>query len=153
MKLAEALTQRKNLKDEIEELKQRAAGYAVIQEGNERLGSAGKVLEKIGAKITRLKELIIAINRANLETVIEDRNETLMGAIIDRDMLKLEKSILDHVADNATSSRDRYSRNEIRMIPTIDIDKLRSRSDSLAKKYRLLDAEIQAKNWTTEIIE
>lgn len=154
MKLAEALTKRKNLKEEIEELKQRAAQYAVVQEGNERVGSTEKVLEKIGSKIKELKELIVAINKTNQETLIHDRDKnvmTIMEAIACRDMLKLEKLIIDNIADSAIGTVDRFTRNEIRMIPTIDVEKYRKEGDSLAKQYRLLDAEIQAMNWTTEL--
>lgn len=153
MKLAEALVKRKNLKEEIEELKQRAAQYAVVQEGNEKLGSAEDVLQKIGSKIKELKRLIVAINETNLKTVLEGAvAKTIMHAIAERDMLKLQKTVMDFVVNNVTSLGDRFSRNEIRMISTINVEKLRTQSDSLAKQYRLLDAEIQAKNWKTEII-
>lgn len=154
MKLAEALVKRKNLKEQIEELKQRASQYAVVQEGNERVGSTEKVLEKIGDKIKELKELIVAINKTNLETLLHDQDKrvmTIMEAIAYRDMLKLEKLIIDNIANSAIGTVDRFTRNEIRMIPTINVEEYRARSDSLAKQYRLLDAEVQAMNWTTEL--
>ena len=154
MKLAEALIKRKNLKVEIEELRIRAGQYAVVQEGNVKVGETSNVLGKIQSKIKELRELIVAINKTNQESLIHDPNKevmTIMEAIACRDMLKLEKLVIDSIADIAMGTTDRYTRNEIRTIPTIDVEKYRRESDSLAKQYRLLDAVIQAQNWTVEL--
>jgi len=154
MKLAEALIKRKNLKVEIEELRIRAGQYAVVQEGNDKVGETSNVLGKIQSKIKELRELIVAINKTNQESLIHDPNKevmTIMEAIACRDMLKLEKLVIDSIADIAMGTTDRYTRNEIRTIPTINVEKYRRESDSLAKQYRLLDAVIQAQNWTVEL--
>lgn len=147
MKLAEALTRRKQLKEEIEQLKQRAGTYAVIQEGNEPVGSSEDILVEIRAKILKLEKLIVVINRTNFETGMEEG--TLMTAIAHRDMLKLQETVLRFVAQTAIVGSERFGRNEIKQSPTVDAAKLQKQADGLAKEYRLLDAKIQAKNWET----
>jgi len=146
MKLAEALTRRKQLKEEIEQLKQRAGTYAVVQEGNEPVGSPESILTKIGGKIEELKGLIIAINRTNFGTELDEEG-TLMSALAHRDMLKLKETVVRFVAQSAITGSERYGRNEIRQSPTINAAELQKQADALAKEYRLLDARIQAKNW------
>lgn len=150
MKLAEALTRRKQLKDEIEQLKQRAGDYALVQEGNKPVGSSEDILTKIEEKIGELEELIITINRTNFETELNGE-ETIMSVLARRDMLKLKEIIVRFVAQAATVGTERFSRNEIRQFPTVDVIELQQRADGLAKEYRLLDARIQAKNWEVEI--
>lgn len=150
MKLAEALTRRKQLKDEIEQLKQRAGDYALVQEGNKPVGSPEDILVKIDDKILELMKLIVAINRTNFETELGEEG-TLMSVLARRDMLKMKEMVVRFVVQAATVGTERFSRNEIRQSPTVNVAELQKMADKLAKEYRLLDARIQAKNWEVAI--
>ena len=46
----------------------------------------------------------------------------------------------------------RYSRSEVRFVPTIDVKSLREMADNASKAYRELDTKIQQLNWTTQLI-
>lgn len=48
---------------------------------------------------------------------------------------------------------DRFTRTELKYVPTVDVAELRQEVDQLAKAYRELDAAIQAVNWTVEMEE
>lgn len=55
------------------------------------------------------------------------------------------------MAEAATPARDRFSRQEIRFVPTVDIAKIQKEADRVSKSYRELDTQIQAKNWEIEL--
>ena len=57
------------------------------------------------------------------------------------------------VADAGTMTNARYSRSEVRFVPTIDVKSLREMADNASKAYRELDTKIQQLNWTTQLIE
>jgi hypothetical protein len=79
---------------------------------------------------------------------------TLMEAIAERDMLKLLHESTKRVVDEAVGAREwRVTRSEIKFMPTIDVAEWRKRSDKYAKKYRELDAAIQAANWSNDLID
>jgi len=153
MKLAEALAKRKILKTEIQELKERAAQYSSYQEGGKKLGDVGVIIEEINEKIFDLEGLIQAINWTNTHIELANTKSTIMQALAHRDMLKLKKSVIDYIVDACLDSGDRYGRNEIRKIPTIEVEGLRKVGDSIAKEYRELDAKIQTQNWNTKLSE
>ena len=48
-------------------------------------------------------------------------------------------------------SNARYSRSEVRFVPTVDVKALRDMADSASKAYRELDTKIQQLNWTTQL--
>jgi hypothetical protein len=57
------------------------------------------------------------------------------------------------VADATAEQQARYSRSEIRMVRTFDVAAVRQQVDGLARERRDLDIEIQAANWTVDLIE
>jgi len=152
MKLAEALVERKSLKDEIQDLRQRLERVAKVQEGDEPVEDPRALLQTTDAKIDELERRITQINRTNLSARLSD-GRSLMEAIAERDMLLLRRSVLDDLVEAATPTHDRFSRKEIRYIPTVDVAGIQKRADQVAKRYRELDAQIQALNWETELVE
>ena len=68
-----------------------------------------------------------------------------------RDTLRLRRETLEQVAQSASVRQNRFTRTEVRFVPTIDGAELRKQIDGLAKNWRELDAQIQAVNWTTEL--
>lgn len=152
MKLAEALVERKSLKDEIQDLRQRLRRVAKVQEGDKPVEDPRQLLQTIGAKMGELERRITQINRTNMAAQLAD-GRTLMEGIAERDMLLLKRSVLDDLVEAATPEQVRYSRTEIRYVPTIDVTEIQKQADQVAKRYRELDAEIQALNWETGLVE
>lgn len=48
---------------------------------------------------------------------------------------------------------NRYSRSEIKNVPTIDVKALRKQLDEMSQQYRLLDMEIQTLNFKYDLVE
>ena len=97
------------------------------------------------------------INRTNIATALaEGERATLTDAIAERDILSLKRDILQQVANAATITRERgfaVTRSEIKFRATVDVAALQKDIDANAKAYRELDALIQARNFTTELLE
>lgn len=152
MKLAEALLERKTIKERIAVLKERAASDARVQEGDRPAENPEELLKEIKELVGRMEQLIVAVNRTNIEVMLPD-GRTLMEAIAARDMCKLLHDVAKQVADAAANDRSswRLTRSEIKSVPTIDVQEWRKKADACAKQYRELDAVIQAANWTVEL--
>lgn len=150
MKLAELLNERKAMKERITHIRERLAMCVRKQEGDDAPVEPPEELktELIG-QYEKLAGLIIAINSANMQTLVDNRN--LMELIAERDKNIAIAASLHKLAGQATPESSRYSRNEIRFVPSIDIKKVRQEADRYAVTARELDSRIQAANWTTDI--
>jgi hypothetical protein len=153
MKLAEALLERKSIKEQIQSLKEWALKDARVQEGDDPSELPEKIIADLELHVSRLEELIIAINKTNNITTLPD-GKSLMEAIAQRDMLKMRHQMAKDLANAAAPERDswRHTRSEVKFKPTIDIAEWRRKADSIARDYRELDATIQAANWSTDLI-
>lgn len=60
-------------------------------------------------------------------------------------------STLREVLESANVRSDRYSRNEIKFVRTIDVGKLQKQIDDLSKELRELDVKLQQANWSTDL--
>jgi hypothetical protein len=152
MKLAEALIRRKALKENLEQLASRLKRVARVQEGDTPAERPQELLTALEADLQELQTLIVQINRANLGATLAD-GTTLMEAIVRRDILKLRRETLAALANSALPVQDRYTRTELKYVPTVDVAELRKEVDRLSKTYRELDATIQAANWTVDMAE
>jgi hypothetical protein len=150
MKLAEALVLRADLQKRIAQLRERLQQSALIQEGEQPPENPQDLLAELDRLIAELTTLIVRINRTNLSAQTAS-GITLTDALARRDTLALHASVLDSVADRAGDRVSRYSRTEIRTVPTIDVAALRRRLDTLAQQRRELDTSIQAANWTVDL--
>lgn len=153
MKLAEALLERKSIKEQIQSLKEWALKDARVQEGDDPSELPEKIIADLELHVSRLEELVIAINKTNNITTLPD-GKSLMEAIAQRDMLKMRHQMAKDLANAAAPERDswRHTRSEVKFKPTIDIAEWRRKADSIARDYRELDATIQAANWATDLI-
>ncbi len=152
MRLAEALLERKAAQEQLERLEQRFLKAVLVQEGDTAPENADALEAQIRSTLNRLEELTVAINRTNMSARLAS-DSTLMEAIARRDTLRRLHRILEGAADRAVVTRDRFTRNEIRFVATVDVAGLRRRADLVAKAYPELDAEIQAANWTNDLSE
>lgn len=152
MKLAEALIRRKALQENIDQLRSRLVKVAKVQEGDAPAEPPQALLTALDTTLQELQTLIVQINRANLGATLPD-GLTIMEAIAQRDILKLRRNTLDALANSAVPVHDRFTRTELKYVPTVDVAEIRQEVDQLAKAYRELDAAIQAVNWTVEMEE
>ncbi|MCL5978187.1 MAG: DIP1984 family protein [Nitrospirae bacterium] len=150
MKLAELLNERKSVKTEIRKLKERLHLAAKMQEGdNTPAESPDELKETLIGLYGRLSELIMRINRANMENLVE--GETLMELIAARDKSLAIGELLHGLAEAATPKPERFSRNEIRYVSTVVVQNVRKEADTYAKAAREIDNKIQAANWSIEV--
>jgi len=149
MKLAEALNQRADLQKRIAQLKERLNNNVKVQEGDSPAEDPKDLFAELDASIAQLKDIIFRINKTNLETTVDGRS--LTDIIAEKDTLSLKISTLREVLENANVRSDRYSRNEIKFVRTIEIGKLQKQIDDLSKELRELDVKLQQANWSTEL--
>jgi hypothetical protein len=149
MKLAEMLNERKVVKEEIRKIKERLYLSAKVQEGDARAVESPEELKiKLIILFEKLQTLIVKINRTNIKTQVEGKS--LMELIAERDKNIAIAEALHGLAGNATPRPERFSRNEIRYVPTVDIQEIRKEADSYSQMAREMDNKIQAANWNSE---
>jgi uncharacterized small protein (DUF1192 family) len=149
MKLAEALNLRADLQQRVARMKERLSNNVKVQEGDEPAERPEALFAELEADLTQLEKLIVRINNTNRDTVWEGR--TLTELIAAKDVLSLHLSILRDTLESANVRSDRFSRNEIKFVRTVDVSELQKRVDALSKEIRELDAKLQQANWTTEL--
>ena len=150
MKLAELLNERKAVKEEIKKTKQRLELSAKVQEGDkDPAESAEELKQSLIQLFEKLRKLIVKINRTNVEVQIEGKS--LMEMIAERDKNIAVAAALHGLAEDATPKESRFSRNEIRFLPVVNIKELRKEADAYSKKGREIDNKIQAANWGIEV--
>jgi hypothetical protein len=150
MKLAELLNERKAVKEEIKKTKQRLELSAKVQEGDKDPAESPEELKQTLIQLfEKLRKLIVKINRTNAEVLIEGKS--LMEMIAERDKNIAVAAALHGLAEDATPKEARFSRNEIRFLPVVNIKELRKEADASSKKGREIDNKIQAANWGIEV--
>ncbi len=151
MKLAEALAERSDCQNRIEELKKRLIRSARVQEGEKPVEETTELLAEAERTFARHLELVSVINRTNSNTAF-DNARSISDAIAERDVVGKRRDFLAGIADAASTRQDRYSKSEVRFIATVSVAKLQTEVDQLAKRYRELDTRLQELNWKTELI-
>ena len=151
MKLAEALSIRKDLQKRIEQLSSRIENNVKVQEGDEPSEQPSELLKELDSCLRQLEELIIKINKTNISVVADGVSLTEMMAR--RDVLMKRLEVLRTVFDKASGSENRYSRSEIKFVSTIDVKQLSKTIDKYSQQLRELDIEIQTLNFTHDLLE
>lgn len=152
MKLAEALILRADTKTRFEQLRQRLASNAKVQEGDKPSEKPEDLLKEMEKTAAEYEKLIRQINKTNSETEFI-KGKTLTDALAERDVLGLRRGVYANLVNAATVSQQMYSRSEIKFVSTIDVAKTQKIVDKLSKEYRELDAKIQEFNWKTDLVE
>lgn len=150
MKLAEALSLKKDLEKRISDLKERLDNAVRVQEGDEPAENPTELLTELNRCLEQLETLIYNINVTNMKVVNED-GKTMTKMLAERDVLNKRIGILRSTFNRAASYGDRYSRNEVRSVATIEAKPLRQELDKFSKQYRELDMTIQRLNFTYDL--
>ncbi|MGN1233429.1 MAG: DIP1984 family protein [Candidatus Cryptobacteroides sp.] len=149
MKLAEALNQRADLQSRIAQLRERLSNNVKVQEGDQPAENPEDLFKELEGSLKQLKDLIVSINRTNQGSVWEGK--TLTEMIAEKDVLSMHISTLRATLATANVRSDRYSRNEIKFIRTIDVNELQKKVDDLSRNLRELDSKLQQANWMTDL--
>lgn len=150
MKLAELLIERAEIQRRIAQLSSRLNCFATVQEGAEPPIKPDVMLKSVDELHVELEEIIKKINHANSNVYLENEI-SLADAIIARDILKSRRNVYDNLSKAGQIQDQRYSKKEIRMVSTIDVENIIHVTDELSKNIRLIDSKIQAKNWEVEV--
>ena len=151
MKLAEALSIRKDLQKRIQQIGKRLEDNVKIQEGDEPAENPKELMKELDECLKQLENLIWRINMTNVQTVNE-AGKTVTQLMAEKDVLSLRLSALRSTFDRASSQHDRYSRSEIKMITVVDVKQLSKQIDEYSAALRKLDMEIQTLNFQTELV-
>ena len=151
MKLAEALSIRKDLMKRIAQLQDRIANNVKVQEGDEPKEQPEELMAELDGCLTKLQDIIWRINATNMQTK-NGEGRTLTELMAQKDVLTMRISTLRSVFDTASSGQDRYSRSEIKMVTVIDVKALSKQIDEYSAQLRKLDIEIQSLNFQTELV-
>ena len=150
MKLAEALSIRKDLQKRIQQLGQRIQNNVKVQEGDEPKEQPKELMTELDGCLTKLQDIVWHINATNMQTK-NSEGRTLTELMAQKDVLTMRLSTLRSVFDTASSGQDRYSRSEIKMVTVIDVKALSKQIDEYSAQLRKLDIEIQSLNFQTEL--
>ena len=151
MKLAEALSLRKDLQARIEQLKVRLLNNIKVQEGEQPTEDPKELMAELNGCLDQLETLIFRINATNMQTVLDGKTITQLNA--ERDVLKMRVEILRNLSNSASQLNNRYSRTEIKTVATIEVKPLRKQIDKLSEALRLIDLKIQTLNFTMDLVE
>ena len=151
MKLAEALSKRSQLMEKVSQLKVRLNDCRKVQEGDVPAESPDSVIKELDRTLEELGSLIYHINLTNTLTEVE--GQTITSLLAMRDVRSMKVKTLGEALKVLTEREDRYNRNEIRFVRTVDVKDFRHIYDRSAAELRELDLRIQALGWTTELIE
>ncbi len=151
MKLAEALILRADCQKRIAQLQQRLARSARVQEGEQPPEDPQELLQELDEALAELLGLIQRINRTNAVTRLGDRS--LSDVLAERDVMWQRRLAYDALITAAAFNQDRYLRSELRFVSTVDVAALQQQTNRLSKDYRELDTQIQALNWSTDLLE
>jgi len=151
LKLAEALAERSDCQNRLEDLKKRMARSARVQEGEQPAEDSAEVLSEAERLFGRLLDLVSAINRTNARTAFDEKR-SVSDAIAKRDITAKKRDFLSSIADAASTRQDRYSKSEVKFVATLSIAQLQKQVDQLSKEFRELDTRLQELNWQTELV-
>ena len=151
MKLAEALSIRKDLQKRIQQLGQRIQNNVKVQEGDAPSEEPTELMKELDACLTQLEDLIWRINATNMKTT-NAQGVTLTQLMARKDVLTMRVSNLRSIFDTASAGQDRYSRSEIKTVTVVDVKAIGKKVDECSAQLRQLDMEIQSLNFQTELV-
>ena len=104
MKLAEALSIRKDLQKRIQQIGKRLEDNVKIQEGDEPAENPEELMKELDRCLKTLEDLIWRINLTNVQTVNE-AGKTVTQLMAEKDVLTLRISTLRNTFEKASSKQ------------------------------------------------
>ena len=150
MKLAEALQERADINRRIDQLRYRLSRNATVQEGETPAEDPNELIKELDACVARLEELMARINRTNSENSVDGK--TLTELIAKRDALSVKLSVYRSFLSEASNLAGRATRNEIKILSTVNVRELQKLVDDMSRDLRLTDNALQQANWTLELM-
>lgn len=150
MKLATALSERASLQVRLSELQIRLNANAKVQEGDSPAENPVELIAEKDRILDELENLVTRINLTNSKT--EYDGITITELISKRDRIKKDVRIMRNFLNVASEKVNRYTKTEIIIRSTVDINEYQKKLDALSKELRQIDEKIQELNWTTELI-
>lgn len=151
MKLAEALLLRGDYQNKMDQIKERINSNVLIQEGDIPNEEPKELIREYENILKEYENLVIRINNTNNLTKFNE-NISLSEALVKRDVLLKKSKIYKSSVEVASMKQERFTRNEVKYIPTINIREYQNKIDEISKEYRILDTKIQGINWTIDLI-
>lgn len=105
MKLAEALSLRKDLETRISKIKDRLENVVRVQEGDLPAEDPQELMSEVDRCLGQLEQLIYSINVTNMQIVTKD-GQTMTKLLAERDVLNKRISVLRNTFNEATNSRE-----------------------------------------------
>jgi hypothetical protein len=172
MLLAEALAAKKDALTEANDLRDRLAAAVIQYEDQEKASEdPATLVGKLSDALDRFERLTIQINKTNNETrlTFDGRDMSIMEAVALRDRLTIEvkarraavEAVEEGLETGKTSKKRpayyqqaaRRSKDDVRMVPRIDVAAERRVADELSERVRRLDLALQQRNWATELVD
>ena len=150
MKLAEALSLRKDLEKRISGLEDRLENVVRVQEDEDPAENPKELMTELNGCLAQLELLIFNINITNMKVVDED-GKSMTKMLAERDVLKKRIDILRDTFKHASYRDDHFTR--ARMVTMIDVKSLRKQLDKYSQQYRKLDNTIQRLNFSYDLVE
>lgn len=157
MKLAEALSLRKDLNTRISQLSDRLTTSITRTVDEEAPENAAELIEEITGLYDQLAELTARINTTNLEPIdLPDRPSVcLMVLAIERETARKKSAFFRNLA--ATARRERQAsryrdKDEVKTVVTVDAKGLDVNADRLARLARTTDLLIQQLDWQIDLV-
>ncbi len=150
MKLAEALIERSDLQKRLDQLEERLQANALVQEGEAPAEDPDDLLKELDALSSQLTELITRINLTNAATVSDGLS--LTARIAQRDVLTKKIRILRRFLTTAGQTGMRSRGSEIKIRSTVSVRERQAALDALSRELHRVDTEIQAANWSVDLI-
>lgn len=150
MKLATALSERASLQVRLSELQIRLNANAKVQEGDSPAENPVELIAEKDRILDELENLVTRINLTNSRT--ECNGITITELISRRDRIKKDVRIMRNFLNIASEKVNRYTKTEIIIRSTVDINDYQKKLDALSRELRQIDEKIQELNWTTELI-
>ena len=151
MKLAEALQERADLNRKIKNLQGRLERVVLVQEGEKPVEDPRELLGALDGSVSRLENLMAAINHTN--DVTEAGGMTLTRLIAKKDAMMQKLAVYRGMVEEAGYNTGRARGTEIKVVPAVNVPELQKEADRMAKEIRLLDNLLQETNWTKELVE
>lgn len=146
MKLGEALSLRAFQAQQLNDLRQRINVNTTGQEGSTPAEEPAALIEAY-EKLS--EEHAVLVRRITLTNA----DEGILGSLQKREHLRRLRNTIEGAtrSANQVGAIGRYMRSELKSVSFVNVAEMQERLTALVEEIRVLDAQIQQRNWETEL--